>query len=429
MQLRYAARAALALLLVLAFPATTQSPPLPAARAVARNNAEDFDAMWRAIDERYAYFGQRRGAWKQARDAWRPRAERASSRAELVAAIEGALDQLRDDHVWLSEHTARSPRRIPAEIDIWPVWKGTTATVESVRTFADADVAGVRPGDVIARIDGLPVERLVRDLAAVAGVAPPSVERDWALRRALSGPRSGTLQLEVRAPAGTRAVTIEHREATPANGPLLIARRMGEGRDLGYIRIKASLSDPRIPGQFEGALDYLKDTRALIVDLREAGGAQASAQVEAVLSRFAPATLPWRQREPRGGERTLDTVDPRSPRYAAPVVVLVDRWTSGDGEALAAGLQAVAKARLVGTAMAGLRGEIGTVRLAHSQLVVHFPVERAFHADGTPRELVMPAVAVDLAAPQGGPGDPILYQALKLLDPASSAPAGRSAPR
>jgi carboxyl-terminal processing protease len=97
------------------------------------------------------------------------------------------------------------------------------------------------------------------------------------------------------------------------------------------------------------------------------------------------------------------------------MVVLVDRWTAGEGEALAAGLQSVAKARLVGTRMAGLRGELREVVLPHSGITVRFPAERTFTPDGTPREQVKPDVEIDLASPSGGPGDPILYQALKLL--------------
>ena len=38
------------------------------------------------------------------------------------------------------------------------------------------------------------------------------------------------------------------------------------------------------------------------------------------------------------------------------------------------------------------------------------------HVDGTPRESLRPAIEIDLAAPVGGPGDPILYQALKLFE-------------
>jgi carboxyl-terminal processing protease len=96
--------------------------------------------------------------------------------------------------------------------------------------------------------------------------------------------------------------------------------------------------------------------------------------------------------------------------------VLVDRWTSGEAEALAAGMQAAAGARLVGTAMAGMRGELHEARLPHSGLVVRFPGDKALLPDGTPREALRPQVLVDLTAPSGGPGDPILYQALKLLE-------------
>jgi hypothetical protein len=48
--------------------------------------------------------------------------------------------------------------------------------------------------------------------------------------------------------------------------------------------------------------------------------------------------------------------------------------------------------------------------------VLRFPAEKVLHVDGTPRESLRPAVEIDPAAPSGGPGDPILYQALKLLE-------------
>ncbi|MBZ0251337.1 MAG: hypothetical protein K8F93_16905, partial [Burkholderiales bacterium] len=56
------------------------------------------------------------------------------------------------------------------------------------------------------------------------------------------------------------------------------------------------------------------------------------------------------------------------------------------------------------------------LRLPASGIVLRYPALRVFHANGTPREVVRPAVPVDIVAPSGGPGDPILYQALKLLE-------------
>ncbi|HEY4998019.1 MAG TPA: S41 family peptidase, partial [Usitatibacter sp.] len=119
------------------------------------------------------------------------------------------------------------------------------------------------------------------------------------------------------------------------------------------------------------------------------------------------------------------------PRGAAPVrgpvVALVDRWTAGEGETLAEGLAALADAQLVGTRTAGLRGELRETRLPHSGITVRYPAERVFRKNGEPRDTVRPTLEVDLAAPQGGPGDPILYQALKLLEPCPG-PACRIAP-
>ena len=66
------------------------------AKSEARRNLEDFDAFWRVIDSGYAYFDGSHAAWKRARDTWRPKAAKATSRAELVAALEGAIAHLRE---------------------------------------------------------------------------------------------------------------------------------------------------------------------------------------------------------------------------------------------------------------------------------------------------------------------------------------------
>jgi carboxyl-terminal processing protease len=379
----------------------------------ARERREDFEAMWRAIDTQYAYLGPRRGAWQRAREAGRRRAAAAKSREEFIGVLEGALATLRDDHVALSERTRRSPRRVPGETDIWAQWKDGRAVIESVRFAGDADVAGVKPGDVVVQVDNVPVERAIEARLADAGVSS-AADRDWALRHVLAGPRNGALALELGGSEPRRA-EIDRNGRTPSPTPALIARRMGEERDIGYVRLK-KLDDESLPSQLDGAMSHLRDTRVLIVDLRDAAEG-SRAVTRALLARFAPRELPWQIRESRAGKRDADRIVPAATRaYAGPIVVLVDHWTAGEGEALAAGLAAVAKARLVGTAMAGLRGELHEIRLPHSGLVVRFPGEKVLHVDGTPRESLRPAILVDPAAPSGGPGDPILYQALKLAE-------------
>ena len=385
---------------------------LAAAPLSPRQQGEDFDAMWRAIDTGYAYFDAGHGAWKRARDAWRPRAARATTRADFVAAVEGALEQLREDNVSLSEHSSTA-RRVPYESDVWARWREGRAVVESVRTFSDADVAGLRPGTIVTHVNGVPIERAVRQRL---GSAPPDARAlDWALRQVLAGPRTGLQRLGVRAGSeqgqnGVRprydpglSLPIERTPATHGNAPPILARRMGDERNIGYLRVRIGSGDAKLVEQFEGAINYLKDTRALIVDLRETLGPGSRAETEAILARFGSAA------------------------YRAPVLVLVDRSTAGEGEALAAGMKGAVNARLVGTSMAGLRGDLRETTLPHSGIVVSFPARKTLLANGEPRESLRPDVPVDLAAPLGGPGDPILYQALKVLEPCPG-PACRSAP-
>lgn len=378
----------------------------------ARERREDFDAMWRAIDSRYAYFDTGHASWRRARDAWRPKASAARSRDDLIAALEGALRTLHDDHVTTSVSRPRSPRQVPVETDIWAAWKDGRAVVESVRVAEDADFAGVHPGDVVLRVDGVPIEQAVRSLLG-AGTAKPR-DLDWALRQVLAGPRSGVLSLDL---GGTqpRHVQLERNGRKPTPAPPLTGRRIGEARDLGYLRLR-NLADDRLLDELDRVLAPVSDLRALILDLREAKPGPRATTL-AILARFATREAPWQIREGRDGKRDADRVTPARNRvFKGPLVVLVDRWTAGEAEALATGLVAVASARLVGTPMAGLRGEIHTVRLPHSGIEIHYPGEKVFTPDGTARESVRPAIEIDPAAPSGGPGDPILYQALKLLE-------------
>ena len=194
---------------------------------------------------------------------------------------------------------------------------------------------------------------------------------------------------------------------------------MGEARDIGYLRLKSGTDgEAAMLSGLDASIAALGAARGLIVDLRESAGPASRETTASILARVARPGTPWQLRESRRHARVADRVPAgrRSPPYDAPLVVLVDRWTEGEAEALAAGLHEAAHARLVGTPSAGLRGDLRSVVPPHSRIVVRFPAERTLLLDGMPRESLRPEITVDLAAPSGGPGDPILYQALKAFE-------------
>ena len=346
-----------------------------------------FDLLWRTIDQDYAYFDDASHArWRQVRERGRAQVARAASPRDIAAALAATLAELRDDHVTLSGAGA-APRRIPYDLDIWPRWDGGGAMIEAVRTFGDADAAGLHPGQVITLVDGASVEKAVRARLGAGHMSVADIE--WALRHVIAGPKAGVQRLEVRERGRSAAVELERTPPTPPTTPAVLGRRMGEERDLGYIRLRVGAADPQLAAGFAATLGQMAGTRALILDLRDTAGPGSREVTDAALSRLARANVP--------------------------MAVLVNRWTAGEGEALATAAGSLPGAKVVGTPMAGLRGELHEVELPGG-LAVRYPGERAFTPSGKPREEFRPDVAVDLSAPSGGPGDPILYQALKLFE-------------
>ncbi len=316
---------------------------------------------------------------------------------------------------------------MPYETDVWAHWKDGQAYVDAVRPFSDADIAGLRPGLVVTLVNDVPVEQAVRAMLD-GGISSPKA-MDWALRHVLAGPRTGQQRIALYGEGGGRAVqrlTLERTEPRIAGSPVF-GRRMGDERDIGYLRVRFGADNEKVVERFDAVLNYLDDTRALILDIRDPPGPGDREVTRALLARFATTEITWQYREHGSGPRIADTVSPRGKPYRSPVIVLVDHWTAGESEALAAGFRAVAGARIVGTRMAGLQGDLGDVKLPHSGIVAQYPAHRVFLLTGEPREKLRPDVEIDLAAPQGGPGDPILYQALKLLEPCP-ARACRNAP-
>ena len=84
------------------------------------------------------------------------------------------------------------------------------------------------------------------------------------------------------------------------------------------------------------------------------------------------------------------------------------------GEGMAIGLDGMHRARVVGTAMAGLAGAVEDVTLPCEGIGLAFPEARLAHVDGTPRERWVPPVLIDLAGEAHG-RDAILERGIREL--------------
>lgn len=124
--------------------------------------------------------------------------------------------------------------------------------------------------------------------------------------------------------------------------------------NIGYLKIAAiNLTRESLP-TLRKAMDYLQDTRALIIDLRDNGG--GSSGVGPVLeSCFLPAGMPLLEFISREGAAHTDStmVSPTGKVYEKPLYILVNKKTASAAEAFTFAMQQHKRASIVGERTAG----------------------------------------------------------------------------
>ncbi|MDP1831195.1 MAG: S41 family peptidase [Geothrix sp.] len=390
----------------------------PPAREPEVGLAHDFDLFCRFVAEDYAYFGTKKTQWDRVCAGYRPGPEQTTGTAVLMASLESALGELYDAHAHLGSSNRNSPRLIPTDAEAWAAWEKNAAIIQEVREPSSASKAGLAAGMRVLAVNGEPIEAAVRRRHPRFLSAPDPEARSWALQSVLAGRQDGQ-PVRLAVLRDGHPSTIEYVPApSPAAAALFFRWEKGM---LGYIRFNNSLGEVDTVRQFDEALDRLKGSKGLILDLRDTPSGGTSLVARGIMGRLVRKESPYQKHElvAEGREtgihrRWIECVSPRGEPFMAPLVVLVGRWTGSMGEGLAIGLNAARNAPVIGTPMARMLGALGEIKLPASGIVVRIPTEKLYHVDGTPREAFVPRPPLD--SPPGAEGrDRTLRTGLSLL--------------
>ncbi|HWN09522.1 MAG TPA: S41 family peptidase [Pyrinomonadaceae bacterium] len=388
-----------------------------------RQYEEDFDYLWQSIADDYAYLDQKQTDWKKVKDIYRPGLNAVRTRGEFVGLLESMLEELYDSHTHLNTNTPSSPRLVPSGADIWAEWINGRILITEVRPESRADRAGIRIGMQLVSINGVAVDEAVNRRVGKSLRTIDKVAREWALRTLLAGRRNEKRSIEVISKGKRLLVPIDDQPSaeSPATTNLLESRRIE--KHFGYIRINNSLGDNELIRQFDLALAAFRNTRGLVLDLRDTPSGGNTTVARGIMGRFIHRDMPYQKHSIPAEERRYATrrswIELVSPRgeftYRAPIVVLVNHWTGSMGEGIAIGMDGMRRATIVGTEMARLLGATSGIRLPNTGIGATFPTEKLFHVNGTPRENFVPPVSINLLLPGNQDGDAILNQGLKVL--------------
>ncbi len=377
---------------------------------------QDFDYLWSQLRDNYAYFDKKETDWTLVREIYRPRVAEVKTKREFVTLLERVLEELYDHHTHLKVNTSSSPRLVPTGLDVWAEWKNGKAVITQLREGFSAQQAGLKVGMEIVSINGLPVETAVRRRLGVALRKVTDAARNWALRVLLAGTRDTRRVIEARTGNGSKTTfrldlpvhrTVDNYQAKPK-----VEWKISE-EGFGYIKINDLGSDETV-AQFDAALEQVKTTRGLIIDLRATQSGGNTSVAEPIMGRLIERRMPYQKGAPVRGEGWTREVSPRGDwTYKAPLVVLVGRWTASMGEGIAIGLDGMKRATVVGTRMAGLNGAVFDLQLPNTGIRLNYAAEKLFHVNGTPREDFVPPVAVKLTGKRTD--DVILAEGIRTL--------------
>ena len=262
----------------------TAAPPLPDAG----ERRADAAALCADVAGHYAYLAAKATDWDAACRDLAERAEGATTRDALVAALEHTLRELYDAHAHLGTHVPASPRLVPSQTDVLARFVESKPIVEAVRAGSAAQRAGMTPGQEIVAIKGVAVDDALRPYLPAHLARPDPAARDFALRVALAGRHDDPVQhLTVRADGGERTFTF-------AASPRARARTLSVRQDGGVaiVRINDALGEGSLVRDFDAAVAALPDARAMVLDLTDTPSGGNSTVARGILGRFVGRARP-----------------------------------------------------------------------------------------------------------------------------------------
>jgi carboxyl-terminal processing protease len=357
---------------------------------------EDAGGLERLVNHEYAYLDRLPGGRFTLTPKLRAEAEAVRTKPELIRFAERALMLLADHHAITGASLNDSWAVFPSYGDMWIGQHGQAYVIEQVREDSPAERAGIRDGDRLVALGGIPTAAAVASFWADLG-ATGSVGRNGYAARVLGAGRRDR----------SRSITVQ-RGSEPARSlelpnlyylklldrPMLTATQ-DDGRLV--IRFHDSLGDSATIAAFDRVMARAHRGQPVVLDLTDTPSGGNTSVARAIIGWFVTKptayqihNLPVEERETGIARQWIEQVLPRSGKYhSGRVTVRVGRWTGSMGEGMAIGLWAT-DARVEGTRMAGLLGAIYDHPLTISGVVVKLPTERLYAVDGTARERFVP---------------------------------------
>ncbi len=375
------------------------------------------DSVWQQLSDTYVDPGMNGLDWAGLHTAYAQRMVSAENAWEDYAILEEMVGLLKDPDTFFVSALAleSAPAADPSYGGIGilvdtasAVTPGNGLRVLYVFPGSPALAAGIAPRDLIVSVGGDPCPR-------------PDLVR---------GPVDSDISLVVQSPGEEpRTVVVSRQQIAPSYEAA--TTRIGDAPGIGYLRL-LSLAGDQVPADVTKALTGLLDEGpldGLIIDLRHTSQG-APGVTTSVLGQFVGGDVGSIVTHAGPTPYVVEAGELRDRLKATPVAVLVDTFTDGEAERLAAILQAQGRAVVIGQQTPGHTQLIQQVPLPDGS-ILQMVVGGLMTSDGTRVEGhgVLPDIAMtDDWLAQPADADTWVQAAVRALQQ-QAAPSPQGSPR
>ena len=355
-----------------------------------------FDFVWNTINERYHDPALNGTDWAAAARKYRPLALAAPNDEAFWDVLDRMTGELHDAHTRVESPSRVALRRRDESITLgfsFARVEGKLA-VTGVNGESDAWWSGVRPGMLLISIAGEPAEIAYAKLESETRYDSTERSRQQrAVRRLMTGELGSQVAFTFERSDGTRFDTVLSRRKV-TNRPSETHRLLPSG--FGYVRFSQwTLS---LSARASESIAEMKNAPGLVIDLRNNPGGAITA-VNRMLGHFFSERTELGRATTRTGRpislffdaveiiKLKTIVEGSADAYKGPVVILVNAGSASGSELFAGTMQAVGRAKVVGTPSCGcLLGFLGYApipgggELAYSE--VGFIMTNGKHIEG-----------------------------------------------
>ena len=315
----------------------------PKMRLSKEERLENFEIIIEAIDNHFSFFEHKNIDWQEIVARYRPKVENVSNAKEFYHLIYRLIRELRDFHSWLCNYKdVPSLDRYSPEISTRIIDKKLVVT--NIETGSEAYSQGLRLGSVIIGVDGVSVEKKINKLRPYIRIY--SSERcfiEQAYRRILDGPKDSAVNIKfIRSDLG-RTKIVRLKRATRTKEEIILpdfhvnkGKFIWHGRHpsgYGYIRILSFDGRLEIAEEFDKALERLKNTPGLIIDVIENPGGFGTSQEQMIgrlITSKTKVAIGYRKNGPGHddfSERTTYFEPTGNWQYTKPIALLINSIT------------------------------------------------------------------------------------------------------